>query len=56
METLCRRRSREALTPGPSPGSPLPIPGRGEKSKNRFLLLVSPLPAGEWGELGEGRG
>jgi len=49
-------------SPHPRPLSqlPPPFPGRGEKSKRKegffWLLLVPPLPAGEWGELGEGPG
>src|SRR6185369_229780 len=107
VRTIRRNPDRGALTPGPSPGSPHPVPGRGEKSDRRNepkmvgfwnpgsflsscgepwrpkgsggrkappaqilparkarpqddvsnrLLLVSPLPAGAWGELGEGPG
>src|SRR6185369_16189047 len=29
---VCGRRAEGALTPGPSPGSPRPFPGRGEKN------------------------
>src|SRR5262249_44164818 len=47
----------EALTPGPPPGPPRPIPGRGETSKNSFFCCFSPLSrrvcGGSW-ERGRG--
>ena len=49
---------KKHLTPGPSPISHPPFPGRGENGKSngkpRPLLLVPPLPAGAWA--GDGRG
>src|SRR6185369_4003637 len=56
--------AKGALTPGPSPGSPRPVPGRGETSNTKGLWLDSgtpvPLchPAGSLGDpkdLGEGK-
>jgi hypothetical protein len=53
--------SESALTPGPSPSSPLPFPGRGGKSKDRspvfFCFFLSPLSRrGSGWEMGEGPG
>src|SRR6185369_15445038 len=35
---------RRALTPGPSPGSPLPFPGRGETSDEQRVLRLFSRP------------
>src|SRR6185369_1514576 len=67
VETGCRssdpivakRRKGCALTPAPLPAPPALSPGEGRKAKGKafaLFLLVSPLPAGAWGELGEGPG
>ncbi len=53
---VVKRGSHSALTPGPSPGSPRPVPGRGETSRN-ILSCFSPLSRrGAGWEMGEGPG